>query len=349
MPTYFDPSAIRPARIVGSVLVNTTPDHQYLAGECALDYPVESDAKSGQIPRISRRMQMGNVNANFRIPDSSQAPLGGDFDPDFVNYDVTAPLRSRRRTLFSEINTQIKMLKTREHRARACMNDVRMQLEVDWVNQLTTVGNWGAGNTATLAGGGLVALAPSASNARFGAAGATEFTDLRLAAELAADQVGGRMPDGVIFGITAWRALKSPTEYNASGRTTADRFSLPDGELIALVQQRVGIDEVKVHRVRQETAAPGAASAEAYLFGDNVVFYYNGGAEGINTSALVRVNEPGAPGGDVQTAARNLWMDGTGIRAFEDEIALYQGTLLVGQHGDAATISTGFLLSDCAP
>jgi len=342
----YNPLSLAPIRAINpSILADTEPDHRFLIDQVALDTPIGEDEVRGQIPRLSRRIQMGAPSLALRTADSAAAPMIGEVDPDFVNYDITEPLRARARTLYREVgNNQIKLLQVREGKARSAMNACRMQLEVDWAGALVNPANWnnvGTVNTSTLA-----ALV-GGSGAQIGAAGATEFTDLRVAADIAADTSGGAMPTGVMFGIAAWRALKNTIEFGTFGNTTTNRFNLPDDQLMDLVRQHVGVDEVHVHQVRRETAAPLAASVEAYIVNEQIVFYYREGPIGRNTSAHIRVSGP--TGSDIQTVAQDNWTEGDGTRSWDDEVALFQGSVLVGQHGDAARISLGYLLTDTVP
>lgn len=314
---------------------------------------VDGKASQGQIGRMSRRELLGADWDTLRVADGNEARPLVVFDPDNVNYDVDVPIRAKSRLNYSSLSdNQFVNLDLRMHGAQSAMRACLMDKERATATLLRTVVNWAANNTSTVAG--LGGLNPAASGVQFGVPGATEFTDLRIAKDLAADAAGGVEPIGVHFGITAWRALMSPQEYAGSGRTTNDRFAIPDEELIGLIMQRVGIGEVSIGRARFEASAPGVASAEAYVWGDDVIFYYkgdsvlSGGGGPIlgqpTTCAMVKCNRGN---GSIETLARDL----DSIRVVEDEVVMHEAPVRVGQQGDGdpATLTLGFMLSDAAP
>jgi hypothetical protein len=327
---------------------------QFVADRACTIVDVDGAASQGQIGRMSRRELMGADWDTLRTEDGNEARPLVVFDPDNVNYDVSVPIRAKSQLKYSDLSdNQYGNLDLRQHGASSALRACLMAKERATATLLRTAGNWVvAQNTVGLAG--LIGLNPAASGAQFSALGATEFTDLRIAKDLAVDQAGGVEPDALLIGITAWRALMSPTEYAGSGRTTDDRFALPDEELMALIAQRVGVREVIVGRSRFEASAPGIAAAEAYVWGDDCIFLYKGGSimGGGNgpvlgqptTCAMIKANKGQ---GSLETLARDL--DAT--RVVEDEVVLHELPVLVGQQGDGdpATLSLGFLLSNCAP
>ncbi len=351
-------NAIAPIQPLASDVVSMAVQgmDQFIADRVCTIVNVEGPASQGQIGRMSRRELMGADWDNLRVADGNEARPLVVFDPDNVDYDISVPLRAKSQLKYSDLSdNQYANLDLREHGAASALRAVLMEKERATATLLRTVGNWvAAQNTASLIGlNGLVG-AGGASGFQFGVVGATEFTDLRIAKDLATDTAGGVEPDGVVIGITAWRALMSPQEYAGSGRTTDDRFALPDQELINLIQQRVGIGEVIVGRSRFEASAPGVGSAEAYVWGDDVIFYYRGGTilgggsgpilGQPTTCAMIKCNKGD---GSLETLARDL--DAT--RVIEDEVVLHEIPVNVGQQGDGdpATLSLGFMLSDCAP
>lgn len=326
---------------------------QFIADQACTIVDVDGPASQGQIGRMSRRELMGADWDTLRVEDGNEARPLVVFDPDNVNYDVSVPIRAKSQLKYSDLSdNQYANLDLRQHGASSALHACLMAKERATATLLRTVANWAATNTATAAT--LAGLNLAASNAQFGTAGATEFTDLRIAKDLAVDQAGGREPDALIIGIQAWRALMSPTEYAGSGRTTDDRFAIPDAELMALIMSRVGIAEVIVGRSRFEASTPGVASAEAYVWGDDCIFVYKGGnilgtGNGPvlgqpTTCAMVKCNKGS---GSLETLARDL----DAIRVVEDEVVLHELPVRVGQQGDGdpATLTLGFGLTNCAP
>lgn len=313
---------------------------------------VVGTAAQGQIGRMSRRQLMGQDFDNLRVADGHEARVQVVFDPDNVDYDIRTPIRSKSQLKYSDLSeNQYANLDLRTHGAAGALRACLMDKEREAATLLRTVANWGAG-TNTSACAGLAALNAQASGFQFGVAGATEFTDMRIAANLAADQAGGLMPTGVLIGIDAWRNLASADEIINRGNNNSERYSIPDGELMSLVRSRVGVDEVVIGDARFEASAPGVATAEAYVWGDDVIFFYkgdtilpsgNGPVLGQPTTlGMVKCNK-GA--GSMEFRAR----DKDDIRVVEDECVMHELPIRVGQQGDGdpATLTLGFLLSDC--
>ena len=126
---------------------------------------------------------------------------------------------------------------------------------------------WGA-NTSSL-----VAL-PGGSGAKFTAAGAEEFSDLAIGAELAADTFGGVSPTDLTIGLDGFRKLRRSTENRTYGATTKNRTSMPDDELIQMIIEATGVQRLHVGRARHETAISGAASVEADIWTDSALFHW---------------------------------------------------------------------------
>ena len=325
----------------------------FKADQIATIINVGGTAAQGQIGRMSRRQLMGQEFDNLRVADGNEARIQVVFDPDNVDYDIRVPIRSKSQLNYSDLSSnQYANLDLRTFGAAAALRACLMDKEREAAVLLRTALNWAATNFSTV--GGLGALNPAASGTQFGVLGATEFTDMRIAANLAANMAGGLMPTGVIIGIDAWRALMSPAEYAGSGRTTDDRFALPDDELRSLIISRVGVSEVIVGDARFEGSAPGVASAEANVWGDDVIFFYKGdsilgGGGGPilgqpTTLGMVKCNKGD---GSLEIRAR----DKDDIRVVEDEVIMHEQPVRVGQQGDGdpATLTLGFNLINCAP
>ena len=112
---------------------------------------------------------------------------------------------------------------------------------------------------------------------KFDAAGAEPLTFLHELKDTVFEKAHGINPDSLIFGRKVFRELaRNPEVRGYLGTTTNNLASgnriLNDEAVLAVLRDILGIPNILVGQARQDTAAPGAASSEAYIWNNETIF-----------------------------------------------------------------------------
>jgi len=345
--TYADTHQID--AILSNVMASTAPS-EVLIADLALP-PVDVDPKNfaGKIEVESSRPLMGQGHhVNLRRGDLDPYPRLGTAGSSLIDYrcqELAAASALSKRQLDRELDPE----KRKRREAAIVASAILLQQEKDVAALLFDGANWGA-NTAAL-----TALS-GGSTKKFGASGAAEFSDLMIAKELARNSAHGANPDAFLIGISAFNVLRRAVEFRAYGSTAKSRIALPEAEVIQVLQEVLGVNQVLVGRARSETAATGAASSEADIWTDNCLFYWNrpsvseasGGLTSSPISALAireRLNGGAAGFGAFEIWSANPPMLEIAGGLSRTQVMLYETDNT--QQPGVALPPPGFLVTDC--
>ena len=117
----------------------------------------------------------------------------------------------------------------------------------------------------------------SAASATFDATGAEPLSELHELKDTVFEAAHGINPDTLIFGRKTFRALARNPEVRGYVGTLANGVAsgnliLSDEAVIEVLRSVLGIPNIYVGAARQDTAVPGAASSEGYIWGGDKLF-----------------------------------------------------------------------------
>ena len=112
---------------------------------------------------------------------------------------------------------------------------------------------------------------------KFDAAGSEPLTFLHELKDTVFEKAHGINPDSLIFGRKVFRELaRNPEIRGYLGTTTNNLASgnriLNDEAVLAVLRDILGIPNIHVGQARQDTAVPGAASSESYIWNNESIF-----------------------------------------------------------------------------
>ena len=112
---------------------------------------------------------------------------------------------------------------------------------------------------------------------KFDAAGAEPLTCLHELKDTVFEKAHGINPDSLIFGRKVFRELaRNPEVRGYLGTTTNNLASgnriLNDEAVLQVLRDILGIPNILVGQARQDTAVPGAASSESYIWNNETIF-----------------------------------------------------------------------------
>jgi len=112
---------------------------------------------------------------------------------------------------------------------------------------------------------------------KFDAAGAEPLTFLHELKDTVFEAAHGINPDSLIFGRKVFRELaRNPEVRGYLGTTTNNLASgnriLNDEAVLQVLRDILGIPNILVGQARQDTAVPGAASSESYIWNNESIF-----------------------------------------------------------------------------
>jgi len=299
-----------------------------IARSCLAHVGVAPENSRAQIEVLDGRPWRGQEQqTDVRRSDGQRYPVLNDEEAAFISYATQeyAPARDIDNKKLAKYGE-----KAQAHLVRmlALAKRTLFLTEERLVSELLfTAANWGA-NTGTL-----VALA-GGSGVKFTAAGATEFSDLALAARLAAATFGNVNPTDMVIGVAAFDALKSATETRINITTNLSSISLIDEAVKDLIRSATGVIRVHVGRAQVENARSGAASSKGNLWGDSAAFYWRD------------VDATPSPSGIETTngTALGIYVEGDGVSvADEDGLILpgYFGHQIVEDNPPTTTMVAG--------
>jgi hypothetical protein len=264
--TYSDIAPVD--EVLTEVMASAAPPLNLVADLALPPIDVDPKAFKGQIEVESSRTYMGQGHhVNLKRAPGQPYPQLGIAGSTFVPYECQE-LSGKLAEDLVKLNRAKDPEQVKRKMANTIARALLLQQEVDVATLLFTAGNWGANTSA------LTAL-PGGSTKKFGASGAAEFGDLLIAKELARDTAHGANPTCALFGISAFNGARRAAEFKLYGATTKNRMVIPEAELLAVLAETLGVDEVLVGRARRETAATGVASSEADIWTDSVLFFWN--------------------------------------------------------------------------
>lgn len=121
------------------------------------------------------------------------------------------------------------------------------------------------------------AFATSTPGTKFDATGGEPLTFLHELKDTVFEAAHGINPDSLIFGRDVFRALARNPEIRgyvgtlANGVASGNRI-LNDEAVIAVLRDVLGIPNIHVGQARRDTAVPGAASSESYIWNGESIF-----------------------------------------------------------------------------
>jgi len=112
---------------------------------------------------------------------------------------------------------------------------------------------------------------------KFNAAAATPLSDLHTLKDTVFEAVHGINPDTLVFGRTVFRELARNPEVRGYVGTSANGIAsgnliLNDEAVISVLRDVLGIPNIYVGQARRDTAAPGVASSESYIWTGDSLF-----------------------------------------------------------------------------
>jgi hypothetical protein len=112
---------------------------------------------------------------------------------------------------------------------------------------------------------------------KFDAAGAEPLTFLHELKDTVFEKAHGINPDSLIFGRKVFRELARNPEVrgyigdSSAGIASGNRI-LNDEAVLQVLREILGIPNILVGQARQDTAVPGAASSESYIWNNETIF-----------------------------------------------------------------------------
>ncbi len=144
----------------------------------------------------------------------------------------------------------------------------------------------------------------SAAAATFDAAGAEPLSELHQLKDTVFEAAHGINPDTLIFGRKAFRALARNPEVRGyvgdasqNGAFSSGNLILNDAAVISVLSDVLGIPNIYVGAARRDTAKPGLASSESYIWdgqklfmgilhGSDAIVQKSGNVKGMPVAAL---------------------------------------------------------------
>ncbi|MBU0552808.1 hypothetical protein KKB55_11065 [Myxococcota bacterium] len=258
----------RPDPLLSELVGSNEPEFKHLIGRRALEHVRVSSSKARGLIEIlnSRPMQGQDHQINLNRGPKQKYPVINTAEPTVLPYNCVEVAPA---TDIDLVALERKPDKERHKRfmLKSARSAMRLNEEAKIAGLLFGAANWGS-NTAAL-----VDL-PGASGKYPGEANAREFSDLAIARELASMSAGGRVPEVLAIGRSYFEALRRAVELRAYLGNQRQRIAVPEDELIELLIQVLGVDEVLVGKARRQTKIDGVAGVEADIWGPHAAFYW---------------------------------------------------------------------------
>jgi len=180
---------------------------------------------------------------------------------------------------------------------------------------------------------------------KFDVAGATPLSYLHELKDVIFDNAHGLNADTLILGRQVFRSLARSGELrgffgDSSNGVASGNLVLNDGVVLNVLRDVLGIPNIHVGAARQDTAIPGAASSENYIWtGDSIFMGILHGSDAVQSRSGVRMMPVAAANMVFETMKAGQYdeLDLTRRNVWADESQKFQVI-----DGDL-----GFVLTDC--
>jgi hypothetical protein len=257
--------------ILTSLAIEAIPsDGQLIADQIFEQVNVQGLGRSGTLLIDNTRNYMGAPDLDLqRAPGAKRANLGS-FDRSSLTFKCE--IYSAEDAIAMEDIFDSQFPGTEEERmAKKVGRAIKLAREKRAADLLFTSGNWGS-YTSTLAN-----LNNGSNGTQWNQSGSEPLTDLHALADVIRANSHGIMPDTLVLGYGALRALARNPEVRSflvvgnSGVASGSRI-LNDSAVVQAIKEALNIPNVFVGSARRETAMPGQASSEAQIWSDSSVF-----------------------------------------------------------------------------
>jgi hypothetical protein len=336
-PSYLN---IHPVQeILKNLAVEAIPsDSQLIADQVIEKVDVSSLGTTGTLLIEETRNFMGAPDVNPERAPGSKRQAIGNFDRSSTTFSTK--IYSFQDSIAMEDIKNSQYPGNEEQRSfRKVQRALILKREQRLADLLFSAGNWGS-YTSTLA-----SLANGSNGTQWNASGAEPLTDLHALIDVIRANAHGILPDTLVLGYGAMRALARNPEVrgfftaDATGTAAGNRLMKND-MVVSVLQDVLGIPNVFVGSARRETANAGLTSSEAQIWTDDSVFL------GIMKGSDAVVNKNGTK--VMPVAALCFEYEGYTSQTYDDLDMTRRSVWLQHQQQDKIIAQNyGFLLTDC--